>query len=808
MTSIGASAFEGCTALTNVSIPNSVTSIGASAFEGCTALTNVSIPNSVTSIGAEAFSWCSSLTTVYCYATIPPTLGINKGHGSFGAYASYASGRKFYVPEGHLAAYQESWSEYRDDIVGFPVYTITLQVSPDETFGTAMVSSTLAAQGDKVTLSATPEEGYQFIWWESTGGAVITKPSAEQTTLTMPKNNVTLKALFRGNDDNPDTHTLVLENNDDNPNSMASILQGIKSYTLPTRTRTGYYLLGWGTSANGTPAYRVGETVDLFGDLTLYAIWLKTPAELVDDAANTSTISKLKILDAFDVQLTGRTIAIDGYWNTLCLPFGLTAEQLEASPLAGATLMELDTNGTYDNRQTGFDATTGTLYLFFKTATAIEAEKPYIVKKKNVEADLVISSDDDWSTFAGNVSGGMSYAGKVVRLDADITVTTMAGTENYPFSGTLDGNGHTINVNLNGGGEALALFYAIDRATIQNVKVMGTISSSNHRPATFTAFVGGNSTIRNCWSSVDIVSTRTSGWIDGGALVARVSADATLNMTDCLFTGSMTYHGGTSGGGMVGFTQSGATANLTNCLFSPSALTLTVNAYNPCIFVSGDECGNLTNCYYNAVAKASVLAKEGIDGSRMNADALAAALGTNWEDGGDNAQPYRTSDIHNPMFRSVTISGASPKVVTSKDGAVSFTGNYNPVSFGNEGDNTKLFMGAENTLYYPNATMSINAFRGLFQLANGLTTSSMGDVNGDGTINITDVIFMVNHILGQDNDDFIIANADMNQSGGIDISDVVSLVNIILSPDTSNKVTTVVSNVGITYDSSGSGSAR
>ena len=363
VTNISASAFQGCSSLESITIPDGVTSIGESAFLSCSSLESITISDGVTSIGKYAFWWCGSLTTVYCYAAIPPTLGIDDGNGPF---LGNASGRKFYVPEGHLAAYQESWSKYRGDIVGFPVYTITLQVSPDETFGTATVSSTLAAQGDKVTLTATPKEGYQFIWWESTGGAVITKPSAEQTTLTMPKKNVTLKALFRGNDDNPNTYTLVLENNDDNPNSMASVLQGIKSYILPTRTRTGYYLLGWGTSANGTPAYMVSDTLTLYGDLTLYAIWLKSPAELVDDAANTTTISKLKTLDAFDVQLTGRTLAIDGYWNTLCLPFGLTAEQLEASPLAGATLMELDTGGTYDNRQTGFDATTGTLYLFFK----------------------------------------------------------------------------------------------------------------------------------------------------------------------------------------------------------------------------------------------------------------------------------------------------------------------------------------------------------------------------------------------------------------------------------------------------------
>ncbi len=53
--SIGDSAFEHCTKLTSITIPDSVTSIGDSAFERCTKLTNITIPDSVTSIGAEAF---------------------------------------------------------------------------------------------------------------------------------------------------------------------------------------------------------------------------------------------------------------------------------------------------------------------------------------------------------------------------------------------------------------------------------------------------------------------------------------------------------------------------------------------------------------------------------------------------------------------------------------------------------------------------------------------------------------------------------------------------------------------------------
>ncbi|MEG2450817.1 MAG: leucine-rich repeat protein, partial [Clostridia bacterium] len=65
--SIGDAAFSGCSSLTSVTIPSSVTSIGNAAFSGCSSLTSFTIPSSVTSIGNSAFSGCSSLTSV----TIP-----------------------------------------------------------------------------------------------------------------------------------------------------------------------------------------------------------------------------------------------------------------------------------------------------------------------------------------------------------------------------------------------------------------------------------------------------------------------------------------------------------------------------------------------------------------------------------------------------------------------------------------------------------------------------------------------------------------------------------------------------------------
>ena len=54
----------------------------------------------------------------------------------------------------------------------------------------------------------------------------------------------------------------------------------------------------------------------------------------------------------------------------------------------------------------------------------------------------------------------------------------------------------------------------------------------------------------------------------------------------------------------------------------------------------------------------------------------------------------------------------------------------------------------------------------------------LGDVNGDGVLNVLDVVSLVNIILN--NDDYILAG-DMNQDGALDVLDIVTLVNIILS---------------------------
>ena len=69
------------TALTSVTIPDSVTTIDGSAFEGCDSLTSVTIGNSVTSIGSYAFRDCTSLTSVTFEGTMAEWNAVEKVAG-------------------------------------------------------------------------------------------------------------------------------------------------------------------------------------------------------------------------------------------------------------------------------------------------------------------------------------------------------------------------------------------------------------------------------------------------------------------------------------------------------------------------------------------------------------------------------------------------------------------------------------------------------------------------------------------------------------------------------------------------------
>ena len=60
------------------------------------------------------------------------------------------------------------------------------------------------------------------------------------------------------------------------------------------------------------------------------------------------------------------------------------------------------------------------------------------------------------------------------------------------------------------------------------------------------------------------------------------------------------------------------------------------------------------------------------------------------------------------------------------------------------------------------------------------TTGTLGDVNGDSRVDVSDVTALISKVLGSEVDPFIAANADLNGDDKLDVSDVTMLISLIL----------------------------
>ena len=163
---------------------------------------------------------------------------------------------------------------------------------------------------------------------------------------------------------------------------------------------------------------------------------------LYDKADNSKVIEMMANARTTNVTIKGRTLYKDGNWNTICLPFNVSKYN---SLLDGATVKELDLFGYYSEegvyysyaaanlRRTGFDAENGTLYLFFKDATAdsndnlLKAGTPYLIK---------------WPSGGTDITSDLTFEGVKVIASPQ---TFKSEDKNVSFNGTFTPTAIAVN---------------------------------------------------------------------------------------------------------------------------------------------------------------------------------------------------------------------------------------------------------------------------------------------------------------------------------------------------------------------------
>ena len=212
-----------------------------------------------------------------------------------------------------------------------------------------------------------------------------------------------------------------------------------------------------------------------------------------------------------------------------------------------------------------------------------------------------LNQDSDGNYLIGSLQDWKNFALLIIELDrsvnarmtADIDLgndQTMIGTNSRRYSGTFDGQGHTLTIQYVSTQNLSAPFLYIENTTLKNIHVAGTINTSHRRAAGLVAESYGTSYISNSWSSVALISTY-NGDAERGGFVSCVQ-NGSLTIDDCYFDGTLIGNLSYTWGGFVGWTKSTSIVN--NCLFNPKSVN--VNTKDSETFSNNG--GKITNCYY------------------------------------------------------------------------------------------------------------------------------------------------------------------------------------------------------------------
>ena len=172
--------------------------------------------------------------------------------------------------------------------------------------------------------------------------------------------------------------------------------------------------------------------------------------------------------------------------------------------------------------------------------------------EQDTDGYYLIGTVQDWKDFAALVQ---SIPAINARMTADVDLgddQTVIGSPrnggNLWYQGTFDGEGHTLTIAYNNtSGELFTTpFSLIQGATIKNLHLDGTVNTVYAYGGSVASIGRGSNTLKNIWNSVTSVCTM-GVWVQMGALFGVLDSGASMDVSDCLFTGSMSHNGAYSG---------------------------------------------------------------------------------------------------------------------------------------------------------------------------------------------------------------------------------------------------------------------
>ncbi len=257
---------------------------------------------------------------------------------------------------------------------------------------------------------------------------------------------------------------------------------------------------------------------------------------------------------------------------------------------------------------------------------------------------MVLRSTTDWGLF---VDALKTNPATNAIMAADFGIVTSADN----FNGIFDGNGHTLDININGGStQAVAIFKNATDYTIKNLRVTGKIWAGMHS-ATFVGVsfrTGGTACkIFNCRSSVSIQVNWTNGYMLGGFVGRGNGAD----IVNCLFDGELWCNANDPwAGAFYGFVDGYLNGAVQSCLENAKYTYINHSGLNidgtPTSWGNGINQWSYNNWSYHNVGGANSVGSKSVDN-------LISSLGSdNWENVSGNAVPkmFKTTIPDNPWL--------------------------------------------------------------------------------------------------------------------------------------------------------------